>query len=73
MEAVAHETSGLIVDVSNASELATAVTRLAQDSLRRRRFGENGRRWVEENFLITQNTEILARAFREISGQPARA
>jgi len=72
MEAVAHEMSGLIVDVTNASELAAAVKRLAEDSLRRRRFGENGRRWVEENFLITRNTEVLARAFREISGQPAR-
>jgi len=73
MEAVAHETSGLIVDVTNASELASAVKRLAEDPMLRRRFGENGRRWVEENFLISQNTEILARAFRDISGQPTRA
>ena len=73
MEAVAHETCGLIVDVSNASELAGAVKRLAEDPMLRQRFGENGRRWVEENFLISQNAEILARAFREISGQRARA
>ena len=72
MEAVAHETSGLIVDVSNAPELAGAVKRLAEDPLLRQRLGENGRRWVEENFLIARNTEILARAFREISGQRAR-
>ncbi len=71
MEAVVHEMSGLIVDVCNASELAAAVKRLAEDPTRRQRFGENGRCWVEENFLITRNTEILARAFREISGRPA--
>ena len=65
MEAVAHETSGLVVDMSNASELAGAVKRLAQDAQLRRRLGENGRHWVEENFLIAQNTEILANAFRE--------
>jgi glycosyltransferase involved in cell wall biosynthesis len=69
MEAVAHETSGLIVDVSNVSELAGAVKRLAADPALRQRLGENGRRWVEENFLISRNTEVLARAFREASGQ----
>jgi glycosyltransferase involved in cell wall biosynthesis len=73
MEAVAHETSGLVVDVSNVSELAGAVERLAKDSVLRWRLGETGRRWVEEHFLISRNAEILARAFREVSGQPARA
>jgi glycosyltransferase involved in cell wall biosynthesis len=68
-EAVAHETSGLIVDVSNASELAGAVKRLADDAALRQRLGENGRRWVEENFLISRNTGILARAFRDVSRQ----
>ena len=72
MEAVAHETSGLIVDVSNISELAGAVRRLAEDSSLRQRLGENGRRWVEEHFLIARNAEILARAFREVSRQQAR-
>jgi glycosyltransferase involved in cell wall biosynthesis len=65
MEAVAHEVSGLIVDVSDPTELASAVKRLAEDPTLRQRLGENGRRWVEENFLISRNTEILARAFRE--------
>lgn len=66
MEAVAHETSGLIVDVPNASELADAVKRLADEPALRQRLGENGRRWVEENFLISQNSAILARAFRSV-------
>jgi glycosyltransferase involved in cell wall biosynthesis len=68
-EAVAHETSGLIVDVSNAAELAGAVKRLACDAALRQRLGENGRRWVEESFLISRNAGILARAFREASGK----
>jgi len=67
MEAVAQEVSGLIVDISNANELATAVKRLASDPALRRRLGENGCRWVEENFLASRNTEILARAFHESS------
>ncbi len=66
MEAVAHDTSGLIVDVSNVSELAGAVKRLAEDPALRQRLGENGRRWVEENFLISRNARVLARAFREV-------
>jgi colanic acid/amylovoran biosynthesis glycosyltransferase len=65
MEAVTHETTGLIVDVSDATELANAVKRLAGEPALRQQLGENGRRWVEENFLIARNTEALARAFRE--------
>ena len=65
MEAVAHEKTGLLVDVSDAKELASAVKRLAADAALRQRLGENGRRWTEGNFLISRNTEILARAFRE--------
>ena len=65
MEAVTHETTGLIVDVSDATELADAVKRLAGDPTLRQRLGENGRRWVEENFLIARNAETLSHAFRE--------
>jgi glycosyltransferase involved in cell wall biosynthesis len=64
MEAVTHETTGLIMDVTNAAELAGAVKRLAGDPALRQRLGENSRRWVEENFLIARNAEILANEFR---------
>jgi colanic acid/amylovoran biosynthesis glycosyltransferase len=67
MEAVAHETTGLIVDVSDATELAGAVKRLAGDPTLRQQLGEGGRQWVEENFLIARNAETLAHAFREAS------
>ncbi len=72
MEAVTHETTGLIVDVANTAELANAVKRLAEDPSLRQRLGENGRRWIEENFLIARNAEILARAFREAGHQIKR-
>ncbi len=67
MEAVEHETTGLVVDVSDATELAGAVKRLAGDPALRQRLGENGRRWVEEHFLIAQNAATLARAFHDVS------
>ncbi len=63
-EALIHETNGLVVDVTNPGELAEAVKRLAENSALRQRLGENGRRWVEENFLVARNTEILAEAFK---------
>ena len=67
MEAVEHETTGLIVDVSDITELAGAVKRLAGNPALRQQLGENGRRWVEENFLIARNAEILVRAFHDVS------
>lgn len=69
MEAVTQATNGLVVDVTNAAELAGAVKRLAEEPALRQRLGENGRRWVEENFLICRNAEILARVFHDISRQ----
>jgi colanic acid/amylovoran biosynthesis glycosyltransferase len=54
-----------IVPAGDAGALARAVERLARDPVLRRRLGEAGRRWVEENFLASRNAEILARAFYE--------
>jgi colanic acid/amylovoran biosynthesis glycosyltransferase len=65
IEAVQHEATGLVVNVKDADALASAVQRLAADDALRHRLGKNGRRWVEENFLISHNASILARAFHE--------
>jgi glycosyltransferase involved in cell wall biosynthesis len=67
-EAVTHEITGLVVDVTDRASLAGAVKRLAEDESLRRSLGENGRRWVEENFLVSKNVAILAEAFREAAG-----
>jgi len=67
-EAVIHETTGLVVDATDHLALATAVRRLMEDEGLRLRLGENGRRWVEENFLVSQNAGILAEAFRRVAG-----
>ena len=69
MEAVTHEANGLIVDPSDTPELADAVKCLAGDAALRLRLGENGRDWVEENFLISRNAEILAKAFHDVPQQ----
>lgn len=64
-EAVTHDVTGLVVDVTNPVALGGAVKRLADDESLRRRLGENGRRWVEENFVVSKNAAILAEAFRQ--------
>jgi glycosyltransferase involved in cell wall biosynthesis len=65
MEAVTHEVTGLLADPSNTAELAAAVKRLAENPQLRQQLADKGRHWVEENFLISHNAAILARAFRE--------
>jgi colanic acid/amylovoran biosynthesis glycosyltransferase len=65
MEAVTHDVTGLLAEPSNTAELATAVKRLAADPALRHHLGTSGRQWVEDNFLISKNAAILARAFRE--------
>jgi colanic acid/amylovoran biosynthesis glycosyltransferase len=67
-EAVHHEKTGLVVSEITAQNLAAAVEHLAQHPDLRQTLGENGRAWVEENFLAVKNSKILAEAFR--SGPP---
>ncbi len=70
-EAVTDGVTGLIVDPKDTGALADAVERLAQDAELRRRLGEAGRCWVEENFLAEVNTAHLARAFARAAGTGA--
>jgi glycosyltransferase involved in cell wall biosynthesis len=72
-EAVTHEVTGLVVDVTDRAALAGAVKQLADDESLRRRLGEKGRCWVEENFLVSKNVAILTDAFREAAGNERHA
>ncbi|MFH1067561.1 MAG: glycosyltransferase [bacterium] len=62
-EAVQHNITGLIVDVTSPEALATAVEQLAQQRDLRARLARNARQWVEENFSTEKNTAVLANAF----------
>lgn len=62
-EAVLNGINGLVVDATNPEQLAKAVKKLAENPALRKKFGDNGCRWVEENFLALRNAEMLARAF----------
>jgi glycosyltransferase involved in cell wall biosynthesis len=65
-EAVTHLETGIVVDCTDEEQLAKAVKKLIHDPDLRRRLSNNGRKWVEENFLIQNNVAILAKAFRKV-------
>jgi colanic acid/amylovoran biosynthesis glycosyltransferase len=63
-EAIQDGENGLIVDPYDPAALADAVISLAADPAWRQQLGQEGRRWVERNFLAEENTRQLAQAFR---------
>ncbi len=69
-EMVDHQTSGLLVPPKNESELAAAVIKLLEDPALRKRFGENGRKIVEEKFNIHKNILSYHRLFGEVLDSP---
>jgi glycosyltransferase involved in cell wall biosynthesis len=69
IEAVTHEVTGLLAEPSNPAELATTVKRLADNAKLREQLADHGRCWVEQNFLISRNAALLARAFHEACKQ----
>ncbi len=63
-EAVEHEVSGLHFAPGDASTLADAVERLSADDTLRLSLGRRARAWVEEHFVLSRNTGLLASAMR---------
>ena len=61
-EIVRPNETGLLVPPKNPEALAQAIISMAQDPEARQRFGENGRRFVQENF----DPEMLARQVESV-------
>jgi glycosyltransferase involved in cell wall biosynthesis len=69
-----HERTGLIVRAGDAESLRTALTRLMPDAALRERYGEAGRRRVEEEFTMAALRDRLGRLYEELGVlTPARA
>jgi glycosyltransferase involved in cell wall biosynthesis len=51
-EAVRHQINGLVVEPKNPRELASAIIELLQDQSKRKKFGENSRSTVMEEFSL---------------------
>lgn len=62
-ELVAPAITGTLVAPGNAAALAEALAQFITDSARRQRFGQAGRRRVEENFTIEKTIEPLLERF----------
>lgn len=65
-EMVEHQNSGLLVPPNNESELAEALMTLLEAPSLRKRFGENGRKRVEEKFNIHKNILSYHQLFGEV-------
>jgi L-malate glycosyltransferase len=72
-EACVENETAVLVDPGNPTDLANALIRLARDPALRDRLGRNGRRFVLENYLWSDNvTEMLAHLERLRGGEILR-
>ncbi|MDD2764786.1 MAG: glycosyltransferase family 4 protein [Opitutaceae bacterium] len=62
-EAVAHEATGLVADVSRPEEWVAALRRLAEDDALAERLRLAARRWTEENYDAHKNAARLHACF----------
>jgi len=61
-----HETTGLVVPAGDAGALRAALERLMRDPSLRRRFGDAGRRRVEQEFTLPRLRERLRSLYVEL-------
>lgn len=64
-EAISHELTGLVAEVTEAAAWETALRRLATDDVLAERLQANARIWVEENFDAHKNAARLHALFLE--------
>ena len=64
-EAIAHEVTGLVADVTDAAAWENALRRLAKDDVLAFRLQTAARAWVEENYDAHKNAARLHQLFRE--------
>jgi colanic acid/amylovoran biosynthesis glycosyltransferase len=70
-ELIRNGLDGLLVPASSAEAMASALGRLMDDPLLRRRLGAAGRRRVEEDYNLAQNVHSLANMFCELVSKGA--
>jgi rhamnosyl/mannosyltransferase len=68
----AHELTGLTVPPGDAPALSAAIARLLASPALRARFGENGRRRVEQGFTTAVAAESVLAVYRELVRRRSR-
>ena len=64
-EAIQHETTGLVADVTRPEEWVAALRRLAEDDTLAGRLRAAARRWTEENYDARRNAARLQACFEQ--------
>jgi glycosyltransferase involved in cell wall biosynthesis len=72
-EIVKPHTNGLLVPPKQPKELAAAVIAMAKDAEARKRFGESGRKFVQETFSPDLLTQQIEQVYLELQSVPKRA
>jgi len=68
-EIVLHEKTGLLVPPGDANALSEAILRLINNPKESRRFGEEGRKRVAENFSMEIHASKIERVYAELLGR----
>jgi glycosyltransferase involved in cell wall biosynthesis len=64
-ELIEDDVDGLLVEASNADQLAAAIARLMDDPDLRERIAKSGRRKVMEHYSLSQNVLSLSEVFKQ--------
>ncbi len=70
VDVIENGVNGIMIPVRDPDALADAMLRLARDPSLRRRLGEAGRRYVEENLSIEKIVPKLEQIYCGLAGQP---
>jgi colanic acid/amylovoran biosynthesis glycosyltransferase len=68
-ELIRDSLDGLLVPASSAEAMASALQRLLDDPLFRRKLGSAGSKRVREHYNLPQNVSFLASMFRDLVGE----
>lgn len=71
-EAVVHDVTGLLVPTRDDEALADAIVRLLKDAPLRERFGQEGRRRVEEHFSAEKMVQEVLGVYERVRGEKHR-
>lgn len=66
-EVVVDGITGYLVPEGDVEEMGKKITELARKKKLRRRFGENGQRYIEENFELEKQTEKIRKLYAELA------
>jgi glycosyltransferase involved in cell wall biosynthesis len=65
-EIVLNGETGILVDPYDVEGLARAIEQLMVNKEKKRKMGENARKWIEDNFLLEKTIDVLEEVYTKI-------